>query len=139
MAVGLSGYLALTNSKATRSAVGSGSVPIDWDQQQTVNLGMGYQLINGAKLSLAYYRGSGLASSVTTAGGSRAPINQLDMHFRTQSKLISNLHSVEIGIENLTNSRSPLNFHQGALAANSLGGTRFLQGRRLVLGLSGKF
>ncbi|WP_394793021.1 TonB-dependent receptor domain-containing protein [Armatimonas sp.] len=138
--LGLSGYLALTSSNAKRSATAAtGAVPLDWDQKQTMNLGVGYQLMNGSLFSLAYYQGSGLASSVSTVGGSRSPISQLDLRIRTKSKLIANLHALEIGVENLTNSRNPLNFQQGALAGNSLGGTRFQQGRRFVVGLSGKF
>lgn len=138
--LGLSGYLAYASSNAKRSATATtGAVPLDWDQQQTMNLGVGYQLMNGSLFSLAYYQGSGLASSVSTVGGSRSPISQLDLRLRTKSKLIANLHALEIGVENLTNSRNPLNFQQGALAGNSLGGTRFQQGRRFVVGLSGKF
>lgn len=138
--LGLSGYLAYASSNAKRSATAAtGAVPLDWDQQQTMNLGVGYQLMNGSLFSLAYYQGSGLASSVSTVGGSRSPISQLDLRLRTKSKLIANLHALEIGVENLTNSRNPLNFQQGALAGNSLGGTRFQQGRRFVVGLSGKF
>lgn len=142
ISAGLSGYVSYTNSNAKRRALtGGGMVPQEFDQQQTVNVGAGYQLRDQSQLAVTYYHGSGLRSSVTTLGGTRAPIDQLDLRLRTRPRLISNLHTIEFGVENVTNSRNALNFAQGAAAAGttSLGGTRFQQGRRLVLTLLGKF
>ena len=139
---GVSGYISYTSSNVKRSALlGAGMVPQEFDQQQTLNVGLGYQLKNKAQAALTFYHGSGLRSSVTTAGGSRAPIDQLDLRLRSQPRLIGRLHAIELGVENLTNSRSVLNFSQGAAAVGttSFGGTRFQQGRRMVLSLTGKF
>lgn len=142
---GLSGYISYTSSKAERRGTPVGGVtPVffqDWDQQQTLNLGAGYQLAHGGLLALSYYHGSGLRSSLTTVGGAREPIDQLDLRIRTRSGFLNNLHALEFGVENLTNSRSALNFNQGALSQGSasFAGTRFQQGRRFVVSLTGKF
>lgn len=141
---GLSGYISYTSSKAERQGTPVGGlIPIflqDWDQQQTVNLGAGYQLGNGGLASLTYYHGSGLRSSVTAAGGGRTPIDQVDLRLRTRSHFLNNLHALEFGVENLTNSQKALNFSPAGSANNpNFAGTRFQQGRRFVVTLSGKF
>lgn len=144
IATGFSGYIAYAASKAQRqgAAVG-GRIPVfyqDWDQQATINLGAGYQLSNGALAALTYYHGSGLRSSVTSVGGGRTPIDQLDLRLRTRSKFINNLHALEFGVENLTDSRNPLNFTPtNPNPSPNFAGTRFQQGRRFVVTLSGKF
>ncbi len=139
--LGFSGYIALTNSNAKRSApLGGGMVPQEFDQQQTLNIGAGLHLKNRAQIALTLYHGSGLSSSVTSAGGSRAPINQIDLRMLSRPRLLGKTNAFEFGIENLTDSRNALNYSQGATAgATSFGGTRFQQGRRLVVSLTGKF
>lgn len=135
---GVSGYVAYANSTAKYKNT---NVSLAHDQQQTLNAGVGYQVPNGGSYALSYSYGSGLQSSVVSAGGKRSPINQLDFRIRSKPKFINNLHTLELGVENLTNSRNILSYNQGpiASAANSFDGTRFQQGRRVVLTLSGKF
>lgn len=137
--VGMSGYLSYSNSAARSKGVTS--APLPHDQQQTVNLGVGYQIQDAGSFAFTYSYGSGLQSSIIDPGGKRSPINQLDFRIRTRPKFIGNLHALEIGLENLANSRNILAFNQGpnASAANSFAGTRFQQGRRIVISLFGKF
>lgn len=135
---GVSGYIAYANSTAKFKGT---NASLAHDQQQTLNAGLGYQVPNGGSFALAYTYGSGLQSSIVSAGGTHSPINQLDLRFRSRPKFINSLHTLEVGFENLTNERNLFSFNQGAgaSAANSFNGTRFQQGRRVVVTLSGKF
>lgn len=139
---GISAYFSYANSLAKRRGAQSGGlIPVffaEQDQRDTFSAGIGYRTLGGSTVGLTYYYGSGLAGSRVDLGGGRSPISEVN--FKIQSRPIRQTMRVEFGIENLTDSRGILSFDQGAVASrtNSFAGTRFQQGRRAVLSLTGK-
>jgi hypothetical protein len=110
----------------------------DFDQQDTITLGASYQMKNGSSAGLSLYNGSGLASSSKKTLFSRVPfsgrdsITEVNLSYNSGPRFLGKRASLELGIENLFNSQGIMNF-QAPFA-----GTRFQQGRRILLGFAGK-
>jgi hypothetical protein len=110
----------------------------DFDQQDTITLGASYQMRNGSSAGLSLYYGSGLASSARKTIFSRVPftgrdsVTELNLSYNSGPRFLGRRAALEVGIENLFNSQGILNF-QAPFA-----GTRFQQGRRILLGFSGR-
>lgn len=128
---GLAGFLSLARGSSKRQ-VGGGYIDNEFDQKSTITAGVGYTMPEGDQMSLSYYSGSGLASSVFNGGGRQA-ISELNLRLASAPGRIGNGLGVELGIENLLNGRNVMNFN------GSYAGTRFQQGRRWVLSVTGKY
>lgn len=143
--VGLQGYLAYTNSLAKPNGVDQTGAPApivnDHDQLNTLSAGASYTFKSAAYSGLDVYYGSGEASSPlvpigasntnTLGGGKRNSHYSIDL--RVGHPHLFGPAGLELDVENLTNNVSVLNFNSG------FSGTRFEQGRRAVLRLTGSF
>ncbi len=144
-AVGLGGFLAYTNSIAKPNGVDQTGAPApivnDHDQLNTLSAGLSYTLPSQAFGGLDVYYGSGEASSVLApisasnsnvlGGGSRNSHYSVDL--RLGHPHLLGPAGLELDVENITNNVSVLNFNSG------FSGTRFQQGRRAVLRVTGSF
>ncbi len=149
--VGLGSYVAYTNSLAKPGGEVDGipgtSAPVynDHDQLNTITAGLSYTLKNGAAGALDFYFGSGLGSSGLSATNPlnpdntapRTPHSRLNLSLSTGPQLFGgkkNQHGgVTLIIENIFDDRSVINFNSG------FSGTRFDQGRTILLNVFGKF
>jgi len=144
-AAGLGGFLAYTNSIAKPNGLDQtgGPAPIvnDHDQLNTLSAGASYTLPSQAFAGVDVYYGSGEASSPlvpigpsnnnTLGGGKRNSHYSIDL--RLGHPHLLGAAGLELDVENLTNNVSVLNFNSG------FSGTRFQQGRRVLLTLTGGF
>jgi len=144
-AAGLGGFLAYTNSIAKPNGLNQngGPAPIvnDHDQRNTLSAGLSYTFPSQAFGGLEVYYGTSEASSVlkpigpsnnnTLGNGARNSHYSFDL--RLGHPHLLGPAGLELDVENLTNNVSVLNFNSG------FSGTRFQQGRRLVLRVTGSF
>ena len=143
--VGVGGYLAYTNSLAKPNGLDQtgASAPIvnDHDQLNTVSFGLDYTLPSQAFAGLDVYYGSGEASSVlapiSASNGNLLNGGARNAHYKVNLRLgqphLFGPLGLQLDVENLTNDVSVLNFNSG------YSGTRFQQGRRALLSLTGSF
>ncbi len=135
--VGWDAYFNYTLSAAKPSGVDNTGAPVDefndHDQRQTVGVGLAYTLKSGASAALTFSHGSGLASSVILPRPSRTPRTQLDLSLNSGAKLFGGRGGIGLQVLNLFDSRQVINFQ------SAFSGTRFQQGRRLLLSVSLKF
>ncbi len=137
---GVSAYLSWTNSLAKPTGLDNTGAPVpeynDHDQLNTISTGTAYVWRSGASAGLNLYYGSGVASSVLSniAGnvvldnGDRQSHAELNLDVSTGPHFFSGNHGgLELGVENLLNGTGVINFNSG------FSGTRFLQGRRVML------
>jgi outer membrane receptor protein involved in Fe transport len=143
--IGFGGYAAYTNSIAKPNGVDQTGAPApivnDHDQLNTLSAGVDYTLPSQAFIGIDAYYGSGEASSVLAPIG--ASNTNLVNNGARNSHYFINLRlghphllgpvGAELDIENITNDVSVLNFNSG------YSGTRFQQGRRVLLNLTGSF
>ena len=127
----MAGFLSLAHGSSKRT-VGGVSVANEFDQKDTITLGGGYTMPKGDAVGFSYYYGSGLASSIFNGGG-RQSISELNLRIATAPGRFAKGLGAELGIENLLDGRNLMNFNGG------YAGTRFQQGRRWVLSLTGKY
>jgi outer membrane receptor protein involved in Fe transport len=146
--VGFGAYLSYSNSLAKPGGVidGIAGSPAptynDHDQLNTLSSGVSYAWKSGANAALDLYFGSGDASSILLANpdnvGIRTPHSRLNLLLSTGPGLFgggaTNGHGgVSLLIENIFDDRSVINFDSG------FSGTRFDQGRRIMLSVFGHF
>ena len=143
--VGLGGYLAYTNSIAKPNGLDQTGAPApivnDHDQLNTIGLGLDYTLPSQAFAGVDIYYGSGEASSVLapiSASNSNllnngARNSHYSVNLRLGSPHLLGPAGLELDVENITNDVSVLNFNSG------YSGTRFQQGRRVLLSVTGGF
>lgn len=146
---GLAAYVSYTNSIAKPGGVIDGvptaPAPVynDHDQLNTISTGAAYTFKSGAMVGLDFYYGSGLGSSgiSNNNASNTAPRNSnshLNMTLSTGPGLFGggpvNGHGgLSLIIENIYDDRSVINFDSG------FSGTRFDQGRQILLSVFGKF
>ena len=99
----------------------------DHDQRNTLSAGTGYNFKNGASTAISVYYGSGLASSVLYDGGPRHSRTRVDLNLSSGPKLFKGYGGLRLAVDNLFDDRSLVNFN------SDFSGTRFQQGRRIVL------
>lgn len=143
--VGLNGYFAYTNSIARPNGLDQTGAPApivnDHDQLNTLSGGLSYTFKSQAFAGLDVYYGSGEASSVLAPiGASNTNIlnnGQRNSHTSVNIRLghphLLGPTGLELDVENLFNDLSVLNFNSG------YSGTRFQEGRRVVLRVTGSF
>jgi hypothetical protein len=135
--IGWDGYLNYSYSAAKPKGLDNLGEEVgpynDHDQRQTLGAGLAYTLKSGASAALTYQFGSGLASSVVPPSEDRTPRDQLDLKLFSGNVLFGKKAGLTLDVQNLLDSRKVINFE------SAFSGTRFQMGRRITLGLSGKF
>ena len=135
--IGWDGYLNYSYSAARPGGLDNTGEPVpqynDHDQRQTVGAGAAYTWRSGASAALTYELGSGLASSVVPPSAHRTPQDEFDLKLFTGNRLFHGRAGLTLDVENLFNSLKVINFQ------SDFSGTRFQQGRRITLGIGGKF
>ena len=138
--VGLGGFFTWANS--INKLINGEEPYADHDQLNTVSAGLTYGLSNGTSAALSAYYGSGPASSpivnqldeaLSVDGGKRQARTELNCRFSSGPKLLKSGLQADISVENLLDSRNVMNFN------SPFTGTRFQQGRRVLLSLTSKF
>lgn len=132
--VGLGGYLTWANAVNRLLAPEDGFT--DHDQLNTIGLGMSWTWANQANVGLNVYHGSGVASSVIR--DTRTPRTVVSVRVASQPNLFGGTAKdgrggLSLDIENLFDDRSVINFQ------SAFSGTRFQQGRRIILSANGRF
>ena len=139
---GLGGYLSLAQTVAKPNGVDNLGNPVpdfnDHDQLNTISAGTSYTFRSGASVDFDLYHGSGTASSIVDVNGQRTTRTNLDLAFSTGPRLFGGnakdgKGGLTLSISNLLDDRSVINFNSG------FSGTRFQQGRRILLTVSGNF
>ncbi len=131
--VGLGGFFAGSRSVAKFSDPVEGQDYNDHDQRYTVSSGLDYTLRNGASVALTGYYGSGTASSAISGGGAfgfsgqRQNRTRVNARLSSGPKLFGGRGGLNLDVENIFDNRSLINF------GSDFSGTRFQQGRRVVL------
>lgn len=146
--VGISAYFAYANSldKPGGLILQAGTpAPLynDHDTLNVISAGTAYTWKSGANVGMNFYFDSGTASSVifptdALGNGKRSTRNEIDLAFSTGPGLfgggpVTGHGGLTLSIENLLNHTSAVNFNSG------FSGTRFQQGRRILLSVSGNF
>ncbi len=135
--IGWDGYVNYSYSAAKPGGLDNTGAPVpqynDHDQRQTVGAGAAYTWRSGASTALTYEFGSGLASSVVPPSTSRTPQDEFDFKIFSGNRLFHGRAGLTLDVENLFNSLKVINFQ------SDFSGTRFQQGRRITLGIGGRF
>ncbi len=142
--VGLGSYFSYTNSLAkpggTVDGIAGTSAPTynDHDQLNTISTGVSYTWKKGQNAALDFYYGSGLASSGLSASDPRSTNEHTNLTISTGPGLFgggpkNGKGGVSLIIYNIFNDTSIINFNSG------FSGTRFDQGRTVMLDVFGKF
>ena len=135
--VGFGSYINYTYAIARPNGVDNTGAPVpdfnDHDQRNTVGLGFSYNWKSGANAELTLVHGSGLASSVIFPNGHRQPRTTMDLNLNASPRFLHGKGALGLAIQNLLDDRTVINFQ------SAFSGTRFLQGRRVLLTLSGNF
>ncbi|MEO7715706.1 MAG: TonB-dependent receptor [Capsulimonas sp.] len=145
--IGFGGYLAYANSMAKAGGVDQSGGPApeinDHDQRNTISAGVSYTLPSQASVGMDVYYGSGEESSTLGSiyetnsnvldGGKRHDHTRVNLRLASSPTMIDGKVGVKLDVENIFDSRNVLNFNSG------FSGTRFEQGRRVLLTVGGKF
>lgn len=145
--VGVGGYLAYSRSSAKARGfdqTGAAAPEVnDHDQRDTLSAGLSYTLPSQAFVGLDFYYGSGEASSVLAPigpsdanilnGGKRNSNQRLNLRLSSPPRFLGGFAGLGLDVENIFDRRDVLNFNSG------FSGTRFQQGRRVLLSVTGTF
>lgn len=135
--VGWDGYFNYSFSAAKPNGVDNTGAPVgdfnDHDQRHSIGAGLAYTWKDGMTASMTYEFGSGLASSPVPPSENRVSRYEVDFKLSTPQILFGRRAALTLDIENLTDQRSVINFE------SAFSGTRFMMGRRIYLGIAGKF
>ena len=143
---GIGAYLAYANSIDKPEGLQNTGAPVppynDHDVENTLSTGLDYSFRSGASAGLNVYHSSGTQSSII---GNYYPVNNAitlnnshrsahtEVNLQLFSPRLAGFGSVGLAVDNIFNSLWPFNFNSG------FSGTRFQQGRRIVLSLNGSF
>ena len=134
---GIDGYLNYTYSLAAPNGLDNTGTHVpqfnDHDQRNTLGVGLAYDWSTGATVGLEIQHGSGLASSIVPPSVFRTPRTQVNLHGNMAPRVFNGRGNVSLDIVNLFDDRTVINFQ------SAFSGTRFQQGRRILLSLSGSF
>ena len=135
--VGWDGFVNYTYSIAKPNGVDNTGAPVplfnDHDQRHTVGAGLAYLWKGGGTAAVTVNYGSGLASSPIPPSDRRIPRSQVDLRLATSPHAFGKRGGLGLDVTNLFDTRSVINFQ------SAFSGTRFQQGRRILLSLSGSF
>lgn len=128
-AFGFDGYLSYAYAIAKPQGV---SDPYnDHDQLHTLSAGVNYKFRHGEEIGAVFNFGSGMFSSLLEDGGTRHPHHETNL--RVGKPNLFGGVGLSLDVENVFDQRDLLNFN------SAFSGTRFQQGRRILLSASGKF
>ena len=134
---GLDAYLNYSYSIAKPGGLDSTGAPVpeynDHDQRNTVGVGLAYDWSGGATVGLELQHGSGLASSVIPPSVFRTPRTQMNLHGNLAPRAFNGRGNLSLDILNVFDDTTVINFQ------SAFSGTRFQQGRRVLLSLSANF
>lgn len=134
---GVDAYFNYTYSIAKPGGLDNTGAPVpqynDHDQRNTIGTGLTYDWASGAALGFELQYGSGLASSAVYPSTLRTPRSQVNLHANLAPRALNNRGGVNLEIVNLFDDRTVINFQ------SAFSGTRFQQGRRILLSVSGNF
>jgi len=105
----------------------------DHDQRNTVSAGTTYTWRRGESAGLIVTQNSGLASSPIPPSTLRVPRTQVDLAFSSGPRFFNGRASLGLEIQNVLDDRTVVNFDSG------FSGTRFNEGRRVMLTISGGY
>ncbi len=137
---GFNGYVSWANAVAhiDQGTQTEDGVYNDHDQLNTISTGFNYTCKHGETAGMVIDYGSGFASSQINnpdgtlyQNGRREPHTQVNLRFAS-APLLKGKATVELDVQNLFDERNYLNFDSG------FSGTRFEQGRFILLSVSGK-
>lgn len=136
---GVSAFLSWANSLAKPTGLDNTGAPVpvynDHDQLNTISTGLGYKFVDTSTVGASVEYGSGFGSSVlppTPANtGPRTSHTEVDVNYL--SKPLVGTARLTVSVANLLNSTVMNNFDSG------FSGTRFQQGRRILVGFDVKF
>ena len=135
--LGWDGYLALTHGVDKPGGLDNTGAPVpkynDHDELNLISAGGSYTWKDGSNAGLTVVHGSGLESSRVTDSANRVPHTEVNLQAASKPDLIGKKMGLQLDIENLFDERALFNFQSG------FSGTRFQQGRRILLSLTGKF
>jgi outer membrane receptor protein involved in Fe transport len=135
--VGLSGYLAFAYGTNRPSGKDNTGEPVeafnDHDQRDTLSTGVAYTLPSGASGALNLYYGSGVFSSTIGEDAPRTPRTEFNLRLTSGPQLFAGHGGLTLNVDNLFNQRKVINFQ------SDFSGTRFQQGRRVLLSAFGRF
>ena len=109
----------------------------EYDQTNTLSLGLSYAFKSGASAGLSFYYGDGLYSSKTNLlfiqnrSGDRQRVTELNLRLATPPTILNGRLGAEFMVENLLDSR-------GRLEWRGPYGTRYQLGRRVYLVITGR-
>ncbi len=106
----------------------------DHDQRHTVGAGLAYTWPSQAAAAMTFNYGSGLASSpIAPDINKRIPRTEVGLRLSSSPHLIYGHGGIGLDVTNLFDSREVINFESG------FSGTRFQEGRRILLSVFEKF
>ncbi len=135
---GMNAYFTYTYSTAKPNGVDNTGAPApnynDHDQRNTIGMGLAYTTKRGLTASIDVTYNSGLASSVVFPNGPRIARTITNFQLNSGSNLFGHDRGgLSLNIDNVFDDRSVINFQSG------FSGTRFQQGRRILLAADLKF
>jgi outer membrane receptor protein involved in Fe transport len=135
--VGWDGFLNFTYSAAKPNGYdNTGQLAPDYndhDQRETLGSGIAYLFKSGSSAALTYDAGSGLASSTIPPSNVRHPNQEFGLHFSTGDRLYGGRGGISLDIANVFDNTQIINFQ------SAFSGTRFQEGRRVLLSSNYKF
>jgi outer membrane receptor protein involved in Fe transport/F0F1-type ATP synthase membrane subunit c/vacuolar-type H+-ATPase subunit K len=108
-------------------------VNVDHDQQTTVDTGFSYTLADGTSAGLSLYYGSGLFSSIIPGRAGRDSVLEVNLRASTRPTFFRNAFGLEFAVENVLNGKGRYAF------GDPYSGTRFQQGRRVMVSVFGRY
>ena len=130
--VGSGAYVSYTHSTAKFLDYDGSSGYNDHDQRNTLSTGYNYTLLSGAAVSFNFYYGSGTASSII-GDSARHSRTRLDLGLSSGPKLFGGHGGLRFDVDNVFDNRAIINFN------SDFSGTRFQQGRRVLLSAFSNF
>jgi outer membrane receptor protein involved in Fe transport len=134
--VGWDSYVNYAYSTAAPNGLDNTGAPAptfnDHDQRHTLGSGLAYTWRSGAAIATTLEYGSGLTSSVVYPNGPRIQRYQVDLHMTTGRTFLNKHLALTLDVQNITNQETVINFQSG------FSGTRFMEGRRFLIGIEGK-
>jgi outer membrane receptor protein involved in Fe transport len=132
---GIAGFLVYSQGQSrhygNRSTQGFPIFINPQDQNRTLTAGVGYRFVNGTSLGLSHYYGSGLFASALNGG--RDTISETNLRLTTPTNFFNRSFGLEFAVENVFGQQNRYN------AGSAFAGTRFQQGRRILISALGKF
>lgn len=134
---GIDGFANFTYSAAKPNGNDNTGAPApdynDHDQREAFGSGLAYVWRTGASVAMTYDAGSGLSSSTIGASTLRHPNQEYGLHLTTGDRLWHGHGGISLDVYNVFDNVAIINFQ------SAFSGTRFQEGRRILLSSNYKF